>query len=108
MSDGIWFQTSTREMIEEATTEVLAKNVLLRVADMIADKNKKYGDSALSPIQIFSRLDSSNALKVRIDDKLTRIANSGLSDDTEDTLMDLIGYMALLVVAVEKDKNSAR
>jgi len=106
MSDGIWFQTDTRDIIAEATTEVLARNVLLRVADMIADKNKKYGDSALSPIRIYSRLDSSNALKVRIDDKLTRIANSGLSDDTEDTLMDLIGYMALLVVAVERDKSS--
>jgi len=104
MSDGIWFQSNTRDVIEEVTTEVLTRKVLERVADMIADKNKKYGDSALSPIQIFSRLDSSNALKVRIDDKLTRIANSGISDDTEDTLMDLIGYMALLVVAVEKEK----
>ena len=104
MSDGIWFQSNTRDVIEEVATEVLTRKVLERVADMIADKNKKYGDSALSPIQIFSRLDSSNALKVRIDDKLTRIANSGISDDTEDTLMDLIGYMALLVVAVEKEK----
>jgi len=105
MSDGIWFQTNTKDVIEEVTTEVLTRRVLERVADMIAYKNKKYGDSALSPIQIFSRLDSSNALKVRIDDKLTRIANSGLSDDTEDTLMDLIGYMALLVVAVEKERS---
>jgi hypothetical protein len=103
MSDGIWFQTSTIDSVDD--TESRAREVLLRVADLIKDKNKKYGDSALSPLRIFSRLDATNSIKVRIDDKLTRIANSGLNDDTEDTLMDLIGYMALLVVAVEKAKS---
>jgi hypothetical protein len=103
MSDGIWFQTSTIDSVDD--TESRAREVLLRVADLIKDKNKKYGDSALSPLRIFSRLDATNSIKVRIDDKLTRIANSGLNDDTEDTLMDLIGYMALLVVAVEKTKS---
>jgi hypothetical protein len=103
MSDGIWFQTSTIDNVDD--TESRAREVLLRVADLIKDKNKKYGDSALSPLRIFSRLDATNSIKVRIDDKLTRIANSGLNDDTEDTLMDLIGYMALLVVAVEKTKS---
>ena len=103
MSDGIWFQTSTIDSVDD--TESRAREVLLRDADLIKDKNKKYGDSALSPLRIFSRLDATNSIKVRIDDKLTRIANSGLNDDTEDTLMDLIGYMALLVVAVEKAKS---
>jgi hypothetical protein len=44
-------------------------------------------------------LDSIEAIKVRIDDKLARIKNKGLNDKTEDTLMDLIGYLILLKIA---------
>jgi len=64
----------------------------------------KYGDSAMSPIRIFSDADATAQLLVRIDDKLSRIKNRGygLGDDGEDTLVDLIGYLILLKVATPR------
>ena len=69
------------------------------VRDMLIEKNKAYGDSALNPDNIFSKLDSAEAICARIDDKLSRIKNTGLNDATEDTLDDLIGYLVLLKIA---------
>ena len=69
------------------------------ISDLLCKKNESYGDSACSPIQIFSKLDADEAICARIDDKLSRIANRGLNGDTEDTLFDLIGYLVLLQIA---------
>ena len=69
------------------------------IRDLLLSKNEAYGDSALSPENIFSKLDSAQAICARIDDKLSRIANIGLDDATEDTLDDLIGYLILLKIA---------
>jgi hypothetical protein len=66
---------------------------------LLVSKNEKYGDSALQPLGVFSKLNSAEAIKARIDDKLSRIANVGLNDATEDTLDDLIGYLLLLKIA---------
>jgi len=71
------------------------------IRDLLLEKNKAYGDSAVSPENIFSKLDNAQAICARIDDKLSRIKNSGLNDATEDTLDDLIGYLILLKVARE-------
>ena len=72
------------------------------IRDLLLAKNKAYGDSALEPDNIFSKLDSAQAICARIDDKLSRIKNVGLDDNTEDTLDDLIGYMILLKIARER------
>ena len=66
---------------------------------LLVSKNEKYGNSALKPVTVFSKLNSAEAIKARIDDKLSRIANVGLDDATEDTLDDLIGYLILLKIA---------
>jgi hypothetical protein len=66
---------------------------------LLLSKNEKYGNSALKPVTVFSKLNSAEAIKARIDDKLSRIANVGLDDATEDTLDDLIGYLLLLKIA---------
>ncbi len=73
------------------------------ITDLLKEKNKAYGNTALKPLGIFSKLDAAEAIKARIDDKLARIANKGLNDDTEDTARDLIGYLLLLLMAVEKE-----
>ena len=73
------------------------------IRDLLLAKNKAYGDSALEPDNIFSKLDSAQAICARIDDKLSRIKNVGLNDKTEDTLDDLIGYLILLKIAREQD-----
>jgi len=75
------------------------------VKSLLIDKNEAYGDSAIIPSNIFSKLSATEALKARIDDKLNRIQNKGICDNTEDTLMDLAGYLILLMVAKDNESN---
>ena len=78
--------------------------VLTEVQALLARKNKAYGDSALSPLRVFSSSDEVEGLRVRIDDKLSRIkADTG--DIVEDTLLDLLGYLVLLRVALKRRKH---
>jgi hypothetical protein len=80
-------------------------DVCNKIKALLLLKNKAYGDSALDPVRIFSKNDSIDGLLVRIDDKLSRIKNVGVaSNATEDTLMDLIGYLVLLKVQLD-EKN---
>ena len=69
------------------------------IRDLLVSKNKAYGDSAIEPDNIFSKLDNAQAICARIDDKLSRVKNRGLDDATEATLDDLIGYLILLKIA---------
>lgn len=77
---------------KDKITEILdaMKNVLII-------KNERYGDSALTPIKIFSKNDSTNSICVRLDDKLSRIKNS--DELRVNDICDLIGYLVLLLVS---------
>jgi len=77
--------SDTQELIVLACDEI--KEILL-------DKNRKYGDSAIHPMRIFSKSPVNEQLNVRLDDKLSRII-SGQDDDEEDVELDLIGYLIL-------------
>lgn len=70
----------------------------LEIAEMLIKKNISYGDSALSPIRLFSKADSKEQIKVRIDDKLNRVKNSQ-SFVGDNDIDDLIGYLILLKIA---------
>ncbi len=85
-------------MSKEASA--LIEDVCDEVKILLLRKNKAYGNSALEPMRIFSRADAVEQIRVRIDDKLSRIKN-GMEKDMvpEDTVMDLIGYLVLLRVA---------
>ena len=85
-------------------TEKIIKEVITEVKDLLIEKNRAYGDSAINPSNIFSNGDALDSLGARIDDKLMRIKNTGITDETEDTLMDLIGYLVLYKVAMIKEK----
>jgi len=74
------------------------------VRDLLLRKNAAYGDSALKPSNIFARGSAVDNIACRIDDKLMRIKNRGLNDETEDTLQDLIGYLILLKIAIEDER----
>ena len=65
-----------------------------KIIKMLVDKNISYGDSALSPIRIFSKSGPREQLHVRIDDKLNRIKNNK-SFVGDNDLDDLIGYLIL-------------
>tara|TARA_R100000458_G_C8222567_1_gene206469 strand:- start:79 stop:549 length:471 start_codon:yes stop_codon:yes gene_type:complete len=73
------------------------------ITSLLKEKNAAYGNTALKPLGIFSKLGASEAIKARIDDKLARIANKGLNDDTEDTARDLVGYLLLLLMSLERE-----
>lgn len=73
---------------------------VLAITGLLKEKNKAYGNTALNPTNIFSKLDASEAICARIDDKLARIKNKGINDLTEDTVDDLIGYLLLLKMSM--------
>ena len=75
------------------------------ITDLLKSKNKAYGNSALNPANIFSQADAVDSLSARIDDKLMRIKNKGIYDATEDTVQDLVGYLLLLLMALENEKD---
>lgn len=68
------------------------------IKELLLEKNRKYGNSALNPCRVFSKADSVEQLKVRIDDKINRIKNEQ-NDEDEDVVKDLIGYLVLLIIA---------
>jgi hypothetical protein len=77
--------------------------VLLEIRDLLIAKNKKYGNSALEPLGVFSQLSAKEGLLVRIDDKLKRIKNGSLDKDDEDVINDLIGYLVLLKIHANQE-----
>jgi|TARA_B100002019_G_scaffold286158_1_gene296187 hypothetical protein len=73
------------------------------IKELLLYKNRKYGNSALEPIRVFSKADDVEQILVRIDDKLNRIQQgAGLIGDDEDVITDLIGYLVLLKLSLKK------
>jgi hypothetical protein len=84
----------------EETQRIIA-NKCDQIKELLLSKNRRYGNAALEPARIFSRADAVEQIKVRIDDKLNRIRNTGLRARDEDTTLDLVGYLVLLMVCEE-------
>jgi hypothetical protein len=78
---------------------IQVEEVLDSIEKMLIDKNRKYGNSALEPLGVFSQLSAKEGLLIRIDDKLKRIKNGSLEKDDEDVVNDLIGYLVLLKIS---------
>ena len=79
-------------------TQTDIASVCDELKELLLEKNRKYGDSALNPVRIFSKASTLEQLKVRMDDKLSRLQNAQ-DDDDEDPVTDLIGYLVLYKVA---------
>jgi hypothetical protein len=77
---------------------------LLEIRELLITKNLKYGNSALEPLGVFSKLSAKEGLLVRIDDKLKRIKNGRLEKDDEDVINDLIGYLVLLKIQTQEER----
>lgn len=76
-----------------------------QIKTLLLKKNADYGNSALDPVRIFSKADAEEQIRVRIDDKLSRLAGAGEKNFSEDTVMDLVGYLILLMVKMEESDN---
>ena len=87
-------------------TELKISGICDDIKELLIHKNRKYGDSALNPCRVFSKASATEQLLVRIDDKLNRIMKgAGLLATDEDVVNDLIGYLVLLKISMESDKN---
>ena len=76
------------------------------IKELLIHKNRKYGNSALKPCRVFSKASAVEQLLVRIDEKLNRIMQgAGLLADDEDVINDLIGYLVLLKIGMNDEKN---
>jgi hypothetical protein len=72
----------------------IACGFLERVGATLREKNAAYGNSAADPVRIFSKAGPEEGVRVRIDDKLSRVARGKAMG--EDVIMDLVGYLAIL------------
>lgn len=91
--------------IELLTTQVGIAKVCREVMLLLLQKNRAYGNSALNPLRVFSRASAVEQIRVRIDDKLSRMRSGReLPDESlRDTVHDLIGYLVLLLIALDEE-----
>ena len=87
------------------TTQEKIKEVGKEVIDLLIEKNKSYGDSALEPANVFADGNAVENLCARIDDKLMRIKTQGFRGYGEDNIKDLIGYLILLKIAIREEEE---
>jgi hypothetical protein len=98
VQDLDWPAEPALEIDVEACNKIIAsiKNVLI-------EKNKRYGNSALAPINVFYKGNATDSICIRLDDKLSRIKNS--SELRKNDLYDLLGYCILYLISVDKDDS---
>jgi hypothetical protein len=99
MVDSVCKNSTNTLLMDKNLFAVQVTQALDEIRDLLIAKNQKYGNSALEPLGVFSKLDSKEGLLVRIDDKLKRIKNGSLERDDEDVINDLIGYLILLKIS---------
>lgn len=86
-TDFINHPSQTQENIEK---------LFINYKCFLKEKNKRYGDSAINPLNIFSKNNASTQICNRIDDKISRIKNSKILNKND--CADLFGYLALLLI----------
>lgn len=101
-----YVQNMKDSIIEDVQEKISSK--CDEIKELLLQKNKAYGSSALDPINVFYDGDPSAGLKVRIDDKLKRIQNVGINEETEDSLKDLTGYLILLMISRDESNNISK
>lgn len=75
------------------------------VKALLLAKNRAYGNSALDPVRIFSKAPADEQIKVRIDDKLSRLMRGHAAG--EDVILDALGYLMLLRVHTRREARKA-
>lgn len=88
------------KMTKEKTTQEKIKIICNNLSNFLIEKNKRYGDSALNPLGVFSKLTADEGIRVRLDDKLKRVKNNSKDVRKNDTA-DIIGY--LILYCIEKN-----
>ena len=79
-----------------------------QIKQLLLDKTSDYGSSFSDPLSIFSSASAEERVRSRIDDKLKRlqqIQEKREMNFSEDTLDDLIGYLILLKILLNRKKT---
>ena len=92
----------TSDYWETKPTRDLISQIYASQSNLVQEKNKRYGNSALEPIGVFSKhiktenSEPLNGILVRLDDKLKRVKHG--DEIRKNDVSDLMGYLALLCV----------
>lgn len=82
-------------------TSIKIKETLESLNNLLQEKNKRYGNSALEPLEDI-KYTSEDGIKIRLSDKIKRVINS---DELRiNDIADCMGYLTLL--CVYKDWNN--
>lgn len=83
-----------------------------RLADVLIAKHEDYGRTGVKPPELAPHISAPDGLLVRASDKLARLRTLQSRDYTpkiaesiEDTAFDLIGYAALLYLALQDESD---
>jgi hypothetical protein len=90
---------SSKELKAQEKFRSEVHSILMEIEDMLVEKNKLYGDSVLDPIRVCSKADAEEQIRVRMDDKLSRMVRGDKSLDSEDVSRDFVGYWIIAQVA---------
>lgn len=90
-------------VVQEKTVEEMISEECVALESMLILKNVSYNNSLHSEPPLFP-IDSITGIQARINDKLNRIKQVGLTDETEDSVLDLIGYLIHLRIALKLNK----
>lgn len=82
-------------------TELTVKDKIELTLDslekLLVEKNRRYGNAALSPLGVFNKHSATEGILIRLDDKLQRVKSS--STLRRNDVADLLGYLTLLCVS---------
>ena len=89
---------------EDTTRKI--KKVMKELTELLVLKNEQYGDSALNPVGIFANGSAEELIRVRMDDKISRLTmgHDAIEKD-EDIFLDLAGYCVLWLVAKRNSED---
>jgi hypothetical protein len=91
------------DLLVSAPSSLQILEECLILARFLMGKNKAYGDSALKPVRYFSTADEVEQIRVRMDDKLSRMLRGHSAG--ENPAEDFVGYYILLQIAEKRGET---
>jgi hypothetical protein len=82
---------------DPTSTQTKIDQVFGSMSRLVQEKNRRYGDSAIKPLRVFSKLSEDEGIKVRLDDKLNRVINA--KEIRKNDIADIMGYLCLFCVS---------
>ena len=101
LEDGL--ESLENALKQEGSQAAIARTGIALIS-LLLHKNRRYGDSALSPVEIFAKgLTPQQRMGVRMDDKISRLQRGEKGLDNEDAIVDLAGYLQLALALDDPD-----